>query len=210
MKTSTGNTIETGAFESAPFSVPTSRRAGNQVAKTELKRHYSAMYGGMKFNYYPGIVGLDGRTFPAADRRADIFHNHPWEYLYLHILQGGYKERRLDSSTLEVTDHVRDAGTIHHLAFEDFHYIYDIIPHTVSVMILGPLATHKGDTGWWGYINEYTGEWYKFDDEFYSDPNFGKDLGALKESGMGASSVEEFIEITRTQGVDISKWMPRD
>lgn len=92
-------------------------------------------------------------------------HDHPWSFIAFVLKGGGYWEKRLDKSTLEVVD--RRVRRINIMRREDYHYIKSI-PSGKSVWTLLLVGARRQT---WGYLRPTvtTGWiWTPFDKDVHS------------------------------------------
>ena len=128
------------------------------------------------FRHIPGLDGLayksesrrDGELpgtlerwtiWHKPDPRTDMPHTHPWPFVSL-ICSGGYREARyrLDPQTNKwsfVGDFWHKAGDFVVVDRYDAHIITEVLPGTVTHMLIGPLFAGAQD---WGHVNLATGQ----------------------------------------------------
>lgn len=112
-------------------------------------------------------VKLNWWHLPDVDRHP---HNHPWEVVECHILQGGYTEERywLDNGVLKSSTHTYRAGDINRFTHNVFHLVRTIEPGTLSKMACGPEVANNE----WGYLDLKTKKYVRAKE----DPGFMKRL----------------------------------
>ena len=91
---------------------------------------------------------------PDADRD---YHNHPWVF-WSWIVRGGYAEDILDTDSGLESVRVHSRGSVHKTSLSVAHKITEVLPRTVTVVLVGPRSR---EWGFWtdaGFVpwNRYT------------------------------------------------------
>jgi hypothetical protein len=95
----------------------------------------------------------------ADDPRPEAPHTHPWAFTS-RILMGGYSERRFrrdeNGVWVEVGTFTYYAGDVVEVPAGDAHVVFNVLPGTLTHMVIGRLTAGPKD---WGHITNTTGEW---------------------------------------------------